>query len=602
MSASLLIIDPDPEAIEAYQKALAPKASSWTAHFATSSEQALSLAEKVDPDIIVSALCLEQGQGLKLLSQAIDAAPLAHAFIAATETERPQLAAAFEGGCRYLPRPCPADRLLLEFQRCLAVDSWLDNPVVKEVVASRADFQSLPSHHHRIVTALNSPDCSVDDVAEAIANDLSLTAKLLETVNSSFYGFGQNVSDTKQAISILGLSCVRDLVLAAHLFTQVGQDPEHLTLVKEIWHHSISVAGAARRISLHETKSQQAAAEAYSAGLLHDIGKLVLLGVVPDRYIEAQRLSREESHSPWQAEFKLIGCDHAEAGGYLLSRWGLPESLCEAVALHHRPANSCQETFSTLAAVHAANAIVRKRRNPKHADAIPITNFLVEIGKAEQWADWEAIAIGQTPPSQNKAKLKPKLAKKPDEAPRPQITTTAVAHQALSQRMEEEDIKRNGPSPEPRERHTNATLAFAAGIICCLCCIYFLTSIKDAPAQSHASLPDTGESKAVGIESREDILKEILESKPKPPPSAPEVAATPPDPEPAPPPPPPPPPPPFPEIQLGAIFQRSTGAKAQVNGRIVGVGDTIGEAKIVSIDRISIDVEHYQRVRTFTLD
>ncbi len=586
MSANILIIDPDPKSIEAYQKALAAKASSWSVHFASSTESALSLASEIAPDIIVSALSVNGGQGLKLLSKAIDAAPLAHAFIAATEADRPQLAAAFEGGCRYLPRPCPSDRLLLEFQRCLAVDSWLDNPVVKEIVASRSDFESLPSHHHQIVTALNSPDCALADVAEAIANDLALSAKLLETVNSSFYGFSQNVSDISQAVSILGLSNTRNIVLAAHIFSQVGKGHEHLSLIKEIWHHSISVAGASRRISLHETQDPQAAEEAYSAGLLHDIGKLVLLGVAPEPYIEAQRLAREESHSSWQAEFKLLGCDHAEVGGYLLSRWGLPAELCEAVALHHRPANSCHGKFTTLAAVHAANAIVRKRRNPKHADATPISNFLIEIGKSEQWADWEAIATGATPPSQQKPKLKPKLAPKEDDAPIPQITTTTTAYQALSKRIEEQELKQNPPIPPQRSQ--SATLAFAAGILCCLCCIYFISSIKDAPAQTNSP-------KAAGpapIDSRKDILEEILESNSQPiasPRQPPSVQLEPPT-------------PPFPDIQLGAIFQRSTGAKAQVNGKILSVGDRIDGASIIAIHRTSIEVEHYQRIRTYTLD
>lgn len=599
MSANLLIIDSNLEATESYQKALAPKAASWTVHYAASADEGLKLAEAHTPDIIVTALSLNDGQGLKVLSQAIDAAPLAHAFIAAEESDRPQLAAAFEGGCRYLPSPCPSDRLLLEFQRCLAIDAWLESPVIKEIVSSRSEFESLPAHHHQIVTALNAPHSAIDEVAEAIANDLALSAKVLETANSSFYGFDENVADIKQAISLLGLSNTRNIVLATHVFSKVGQDSEHQSLIKEIWHHSIAVAGAARRICLHETNNHCAAEEAYSAGLLHDIGKIVLLGVVPDEYIEAQRLSREESLSAWQTEYKVLGCDHAEVGAYLLAKWGLPSTVSEAAALHHRPANSCHGTFSTLAAVHAANAIVRKRRNPKHADATPITNFLIEIGKSQQWADWEAIAKGEKPPSQKKLKMKPRAAPQ-EEAPRPQVTTTKEAHDALSRRLEKEDQKKNGPSPHPRGQNT--TLAFAAGIICCLCCIYFLSTIKDAPAQERAQTVNVSpEEKLDSIGSREDILEEILGAN---------------DPAEAPLPepaidsieqaivvePPPPPPPPFPEIKLGAIFQQTSGAKAQVNGRILSVGETIEGAKITAIHRTSIEVVHYDRLRTITLD
>lgn len=593
MSASILIIDSDPNTLAAYREALATKSASWKVTTVETAAEALACVETSLPDIAVASLRLDQGQGLKLLSRIVDAAPLAHAFIVADESEKEQLAAAIEGGCHYLPNDCPADRLILEFQRCLAIDSWLQSPVVKDIFAERTEFETLPPNYLKIVSALNSPRASVGSIAEIISSDLALASKILETVNSSFYGFNEKVADIHQAVSVLGLATVRNIVLAVQVFDRVGHLPEHQVLVNELWHHSIAVAIAAKRICFHETKDSQAAEEAYSAGLLHDIGKLVLLSVAPEQYIEAQRLAREEETPAWKMELKELGCDHSEVGAYLLARWGMPDSLSEAAALHHRPANACTSSFTSLAAVHAANAIVRSRRNKAHPDANPSEEFLVEIGLTDKWEEWEAAATGEKRDESKKLSIKPKLVEKPKEE-EANLTTTA-AHAALSRAAEEAQAK------QERDLHVkrfesggkNTLLAFSAGIVCCLCCIYFLSTIEDAPA---VTIPDENtDSDVPSIHSRKDLMDELLTFDEKselntivPDANVIEEAA--------------PPPPPFPEINLGAIFQRTTGAKAQINGRILGVGDKVGEATIKSIDRISITVEHYGRTKTFSLD
>lgn len=615
MSARILIIDQDPDALENYRQSLASKSSTWTVITACSEEEGLAMAEESAPDIVVASLGLNDGKGLKTLSKIVDLAPLVHPFIAAEESAKSDLEEAFRGGCHFLPRPCPPDQLLLAFQHCLAIESWLENPVVKELFSQRNSFEILPPVYLRIAKALQSSNTTLESIAEIIRADLALSSKILETVNSSFYGFDQGISEIPQAVAILGLDSIKHMALAIQLFDRERYSAEHRALVEELWHHSQAVAVAARRIVLFETEDVRAAEEAYSAGLLHDIGKLVLLDMVGDLYIEAQRLAREQSIPAWRAEIATIGCDHAETGAYLLARWGLPQILSETAALHHRPANSYSAGFSTFAAVHAANAIVRKRKNPNHFDAKPYQEYLEEIGKAESWPDWEAAAIGATPPS--KQKLKPKLksrqaqpeAAKADSS-NPSLEMKRAAHAGLVHAVERAAIREEERERllNPNSPGKNTLLAFAAGIIFSIGCIYFLTSLGDVKASSHDTQPiesvsaKSTNSSAVkqrdlSSSSRNTMLDDILETNKRPPaPEVTEIEAV------EPPPPPPPPPPPFPEIKLGAIFFQSTGAKAQVNGRILSVGNRVGEARIVSIERTSIVVEHFGEVRTFTLD
>lgn len=614
MSARILVIDPDPAAIEAFQNALEAKAASWKIATAQNEEEALSAAQASRPDIVVAALETNGGQGLPLLSKLIDLAPLAHPYIKADESDKPQLARALEAGCHFLPKNLPAEALLEEFKTCLGQRSWQTSPQVEQVLAECSQFQSLPESYLQIARAIQSPHASLSDIAELVARDLALASKVLETVNSPFYGFGKEISDISQAIKLIGLGSLQSIVLAVKVFDYISQSTAHCALVGEIWNHSIDVAAAARRITLHTTDNAQEAELAYSAGLLHDIGKLILLEVIPDQFIEAQRQAHEQGRSTWRSELDAFGCDHAEVGAKLLSNWNLPAAVCQTTALHHRPANACQNAFTILTAVHAANTIIRKRKQATHPDATADQAFLEEIGLAEKRDEWELVAKGQPLPQKPKLKFKREPASAPEPSPAPAqaqaptVTTTRAAHDALSRAIEDAEEKR-----EQREKRlaahshpSSVYLAFAAGIICCLSCIYFLSAIEDAPAQEpEANLPERTPVES-NLALRKDVFEELLSQEEQPPSQANGIS----DPqliteiivEEPPPPEPPPPPPPFPEITLGAIFKRSTGDKAQINGRILGIGDTVSEARIVAIEHTSVTFEHYGRTRTITLE
>ncbi len=605
MRARLLFIDHDPAVLDAYRQALASMSTLWTIDCVQSKSEAVAAATQNPPDILVAALEADEEKDLDALSQISKAAPHAHAFIAINEERTARLQATLETNWRYLPRPCPADRLLFECQRCLALDSWLENPLIKEIVASRAEFQSLPPLYLKIVSLINSPHASTDQIAEAISTDLAFSSKVLETVNSSFYAFEDKVSDIAEAVSILGLDSIKNLALAIQLFNRAGQSAERHALVNELWHHSVSVAVVARRISLYETEDSKSAEEAYSAGLLHDIGKLVLLDAAPEAFAEARHLSRDDSIPLWQAETQTIGCNHAELGAYLLATWDLPEALSEAAALHHQPVNRCRSGFPAVAAVYVANTIVRQRGNANHPDAIPDQDFLVGIGKTDSWEDWQEIAVGNPPPS----KTKPKLSLQSESATSPEQTssnprqkaepdeTTRAAHAALSatvqQTVEESEAGLRQAASRPKR---NALLAFAGGIVCCLLAIYLINKLGSPTEEtgSNGQHPDKAQSEKPKIASREDMLKEILELG-NPSDDSQPIAQTQPEKE-------TPVVHPFPKIKLSAIFLRSTGARARVNGGIHAEGDIIDGARIVLIDRTHIVVQHEGESRTFTLD
>ncbi|MDQ8187631.1 HDOD domain-containing protein [Pelagicoccus sp. SDUM812002] len=660
MTTRILIIDEDLNSLRTYRDTLSPKSKQWSVDYAENVEQGLESAAANKPDIVIVDLSVNDGHGNDILTRFEKSAPEAQLFITASETDKPKLESTLGASFQFLPSPCPAQRLVSEIQRCVAIDNWLGNDRVKEIVAKMGKFPSLPPIYLKVVNALNSKHADTDSISQAIAGDLAISAKVLQTVNSSFYGFDEKISNIADAISILGTECVKNLVLAIQVFNNIGRSADQKSITDELWHHSMSVAVAARRVASYESKNEKAGEEAYTAGLMHDIGKLILLDAVPQEFAEARKLANETSISQAEAETQIIGCNHAEIGAYVLARWGMPTSLTEAVALHHEPINSFGRSFSALAAVHVANAIVHHRQKPGHPSAAISEAYLVEIGKSDSWDDWLAVSSGNKPAPKEKSGLS--LKKQPNTSPSSaQQQTQAAASKANEPETATEtsgsDTAALQPEQEASRKSKTPLLALAACVALAAIGIYLLNTVdnsdpfedfafedepieklphlteteqrSDQTANLDESEPAIKEEKAVestGLASKikaardlselsgtEDALQEIFDSQEETAPlSTSEVAVTAPEPREVstisetknelPQPQLPKVEDLFPNIELAGIFYNSERPLASVNGRIRRVGDTVSGAQIVRIDQHQIIVKYEETLRSFKLN
>lgn len=209
-----------------------------------------------------------------------------------------------------------------------------------------------------IEAAVQSPQCSLATVASAIEKDPDLTARLLRLANSGFYGFPSRLTTVSEALSLIGIQQVHDLITSSSIidrFAGVGAD--HVDM-HHFWRHSLACGVGARGVAI--TRHMRNPDKFFVAGLLHDVGRLALLSQAPDlnrvvfeRYLQGGKLLRE-------AERAVLGYDHAEIGGALLRRWQFPPHLIEAVTYHHRPlggAGSREEAAVVHLADHLVNAM-----------------------------------------------------------------------------------------------------------------------------------------------------------------------------------------------------------------------------------------------------
>jgi putative nucleotidyltransferase with HDIG domain len=208
-----------------------------------------------------------------------------------------------------------------------------------------------------VVDELNSPNSSIQKIAEIISSDVGMTAKILQLSNSAFFGLSQHVNSPLRAVNILGLDTIKALIMTVQIFSQFDRWTPAGFSIADLWTHSMRCGVLAKTIAKAEGQERIAVEDAFMGGLLHDVGKLVLIANLPDRYREALALADESKRPLWETERELVGTTHAQVGAYLMGLWGLPDRIVEAIAFHHNPAECLDQSFSTLTAVHVADAL-----------------------------------------------------------------------------------------------------------------------------------------------------------------------------------------------------------------------------------------------------
>jgi len=229
---------------------------------------------------------------------------------------------------------------------------------LEELVEEAAGLVSMPQVALQVTRLVEDPASSAEDIARAISHEPALAARILRLANSPLYGMRSEVDTVSRAVTVLGTLQVRDLVLAsvaAHGFDGI---PNELVTMEDFWRHSLYTGLASRRLARQMLAGREESS--FIAGLLHDIGKLVLYHRCPEQAVQAflAVLNGEQARLD-AAERDLLGFDHAELGGALLAHWGLPEQLVAAARYHHRPLQAPERFRKEALRVHVANHIAQ---------------------------------------------------------------------------------------------------------------------------------------------------------------------------------------------------------------------------------------------------
>ncbi|MCC7491976.1 MAG: HDOD domain-containing protein [Fimbriimonadaceae bacterium] len=246
-----------------------------------------------------------------------------------------------------------------------AKDTYGATQTVEEAISeSRIDedriqkmFGAMPLLPHvvaRILQLSGSDESTVKQLSDVVSNDPRMSGQLLRIVNSAYFGFARRIATIPEAMVILGTQAIRNLCLGAAVSSFFGGKSRLLDRMR-LWRHSLAVATAARKIA--ERAGVAGAEEAFTAGLLHDFGRLALERHLSDAYSKAIEKARSEQVTLLQAEVETLNIEHAWLSGWMAAKWNLPGVLCQAMAYHHTPERANETDRVVAAAVHLGDIL-----------------------------------------------------------------------------------------------------------------------------------------------------------------------------------------------------------------------------------------------------
>jgi putative nucleotidyltransferase with HDIG domain len=325
----VLFVDDERSLLDGLRRSLRSMRDVWHMSFANSGQEALDLMAVEPVHVVVSDMRMPNIDGLELLTRVRELYPETVRIVLSGQTEMQTALRSVSIAQAFLHKPSEPDVIKQAIMRALELSGELENDAIRRMVAKVEALPSPPDVVRRLNECLLRPEADLAEIAAISSSDPAITAKLLQLANSSFFGVSRPVLDVEDAINLLGISTVRDLAAGSKLFEALAADldPSHITRFEA---HSNRVAQLASSMC----SDGRIARETFSAGILHDVGQLVIAVGFPEesREIEA-RTSAGESRC--DVEMELFGVTHASVGAHLLRLWGLPSSVVEAVAWHH---------------------------------------------------------------------------------------------------------------------------------------------------------------------------------------------------------------------------------------------------------------------------
>jgi HD-like signal output (HDOD) protein len=394
----ILFVDDDPAMLKAFERLLHVERHRWEMVFVRTLDAAYERLGARAVDVLVTELRLAGESGVSLLEKVKRDHPgiTRIIFSANGEREPPVRLAALTH--QFLAKPFDVLALRETLDRACTVRELLERPAIRDAVGGISALPSLPAIYLELQSALGDPRVTVARVARIVERDIAMTAKVLQLVNSAYFGValrggGGRIASVEQALVMLGLNTIQYLTLASSLFSVYSARDDFygfsLSLLQE---HSLLAARIAARL----LPARVASEEAFVAALLHDAGKLILAGRHPERYRKLMSTAAREALPLTLLETAEFGASHPEIAAYLFGTWGLPTMIVEAVAFHHDPSAAGRKVFDATGAVHVAEVLAHEVTQPANDASGRRASldgaYLETTGVSAQLPGWRALA------------------------------------------------------------------------------------------------------------------------------------------------------------------------------------------------------------------
>jgi HD-like signal output (HDOD) protein len=389
----ILFVDDEPLVLKGLQRTLRKMRNEWGMAFTASGREALDILSKQPVDVIVSDLKMPEMDGMQLLTEVRTQYPHVVRIILSGHLEHELTLQSVQYAHQNLSKPCDSEILKQTLAKLFALRDIMADESVKKIVSQIESLPSLPAIYNEIIEEMQSEDPSIKKVGDIISKDLSMTAKILQVVNSVFFGLSRKINSPTEAVLLLGLETIKSLVLSVKIFAEFSRKNFSWFNIDALFNHSMSVSTYTKTIIKTEKLGQDLINYSLMAGLLHDLGKLILATNLQKPYKEVLTAAKGSDRNLWDLEYEAFGTSHAEIGAYLMGLWSLETPIIEAIAFHHCPANSMSQNMGLLTAVHIGNAIDHNGQPSTNGntDLQYDSQYLDTLGLADRIPEWRQV-------------------------------------------------------------------------------------------------------------------------------------------------------------------------------------------------------------------
>jgi putative nucleotidyltransferase with HDIG domain len=381
----ILFVDDQPDVLNAHRESLKKFSGQVEPEFVLGGKAALDIVRSRPVDVLVADMHMPEMDGPELLRIVKDERPDVVRLMLCPTYELESTYFALMTVHQVLAKPLDVDALMNAVDRTCQLRGLLTDSLRKKIGAV-GQLPPIPGVYLELTNAMTSPNVSNSKIARIIEKDAPMAAKTLQLVNSACFGLLKRITSLEHAVSYLGLNMIRDLSLTVHVFAGLERTAVRAGFkFASEQEHSLMTAKVAKRVAPNRRQAENA----FTAGLLHDIGKLVLAVCIPEKFAKVQVECRKSGRPSFEVEAEFLGVTHAEVGAYLLGLWGLPYPIVEAVAYHHNPGAAMERTFDLPTTVSIANALVEEITRNK---PVGIADHLNSLKLADKLPAWTATA------------------------------------------------------------------------------------------------------------------------------------------------------------------------------------------------------------------
>jgi HD-like signal output (HDOD) protein len=390
----ILFVDDEQNVLDGLRNLLRKQRHKWDMLFALSGKAALEELARSPVDVIVSDMRMPGMDGAELLTRVRELYPQTARIVLSGHAERDAIARVVSVAHQFLSKPADATAVLTVVERTCQFQALMQDDNIRRVVGGLQQLPSLPDTFWQLVRATEDPKVSIADIARIVERDPAMSVKVLQLVNSAYFGLAQKTESIARAVTYLGVENLKGLLVAEHIF-KTDDFPAIEGLSPTDMRDECVLTGTLARQIVKDPKLSDGA---FAAGIVLDVGHIVLARDPTKHYGDVWRAARASGEPIRIVEQRELGVTHGIVGAYLLGVWGLPYILAEAVAFHDIPSSVTEGNIELLAAVHLADGVVAAAfagKDPLAGDDldVPFLNrvgLLTEVGK---WYDKAVAAV-----------------------------------------------------------------------------------------------------------------------------------------------------------------------------------------------------------------